>query len=420
MKVCIFGLGYVGSTAAACIASQGHRVVGIDISPEKVDAINQGRAPIVEPHVDRLMAEAHQAGRIRATTEVGAELRDADVAIVCVGTPSAPDGSHNMSYVVQVTSQIATALSAGHERPITIAYRSTMRPGTTQTLIAPILRTRLGAGFEDRVELIYNPEFLRETTAVEDYFHPPKIVIGTMDGEPSPVMTALHSGIQAPLFNVPIAEAELTKFVDNTWHAVKVTFANEIGRLCQRLGVSAGSMYQIFVSDTKLNISPYYLRPGDAFGGSCLPKDVRALQYIASDIDANTPLIDAVMRSNDAHKNFQYTRIANGLPKGSKILLVGLAFKDGTDDLRESPSVDLARKLLNNGYQLNIYDPWVTPEKLIGHNLGYAYTQLPALEGLLVDKAAAEEQHYDLIVAANRKMPHLNTNGTPIVHAGVI
>jgi GDP-mannose 6-dehydrogenase len=287
-------------------------------------------------------------------------------------------------------------------------------------MIAPIFESVLGAVADDLIELVYNPEFLREATAVYDYFNPPKIVIGTRNGAPNSAMEVLHEGIEAPVFVVPFREAEITKFVDNSWHAVKVAFANEVGRMCQSLSISAKTVHDIFVSDTKLNISPYYMRPGGAFGGSCLPKDVRAFQYISADLGANTPLVDSLLRSNEAHKHYQFSRLADGLAPKSKVLLVGLAFKAETDDLRESPSVDLARKLLDNGHSLEIYDPSLTPEKLVGQNLGYAYAYLPTIDSLLVDKVHAETQTYDLIIATNKLVKSLDVDPSKTVDVSVI
>jgi GDP-mannose 6-dehydrogenase len=383
-------------------------VVGIDVSANKVNAIKAGLSPITEPGIEELLARAHQEGRLDAFSEVGPHLDDVDVAIVCVGTPSGPDGSHNMSYIAEVTRTIAASVKPSRETPLTVAYRSTMRPGSIDQLIAPIFRSFLGDAMERTIELVYNPEFLREGTAIEDYFHPPKVVIGTIDGQASPNMEALHAGIDAPTFHVGIREAEFTKFVDNSWHAVKVAFANEVGRVCQELDISARKVHEIFVSDTKLNISAYYMRPGGAFGGSCLPKDVRALQHISSDVGANTPLFDSLIRSNEAHKHHQFTKVGAGLEPGARVLVVGLAFKPHTDDLRESPAVDLTRKLLEAGYLVDVYDPGLTPDNLVGQNLGYAYTYLPTIDTLLVDRQTAQSRDYDLIVATNRLIEDLS------------
>ncbi len=421
MKIAIFGLGYVGCTAAACIGSQGHHVIGVDVSAAKVDAIGHGRSPIAEPQVGDMLKAIHADGRLSATMAIGSELDDTDIAIVCVGTPSGPDGSHNMSYIAQVTRQIAAAVKPDRASPLTVAYRSTMRPGSIDQIILPIFRSFLGDAADRAVDLVYNPEFLREATAVDDYFHPPKIVLGTRDGGPSAAMNALHTGIDAPVFHVPFREAEITKFVDNSWHAVKVAFANEVGRVCQSLDISARQVHQIFVSDTKLNISPYYTRPGGAFGGSCLPKDVRALQHIAADVGANTHLVDSLIRTNEAHKHYQFMRLTRDLSPGARVLIVGLAFKADTDDLRESPAVDIARKLLDAGFHVEVYDPALTPEQLVGQNLGYAYAYLPTIDTLLVDKATAEAGEYDLIVSTNRLIDTLTPNSrAPVVDVSAI
>lgn len=408
MKVVVFGLGYVGFTASCCIASEGHTVVGIDVSEKKVRAINSGNAPIVEPGLEDMLREGVKAGRITAATEIGDHLDGADLAIVCVGTPSATDGSHNMGYIADVSRQIAQALVRGKGSKLSVAYRSTIRPGSIEDLIRPIFASILGDKMGDRLALVYNPEFLREGTAVKDYFEPPKIVIGTEDGKPDAAMEKLNANIKAPTFYVGFREAEVTKFVDNTWHAVKVAFANEIGRACLGMGISAAQVHQIFVSDTKLNISAYYMRPGGAFGGSCLPKDVRALQYIGADVGANLHLVDSLIRSNEAHKHRMFEYAAEGLEPGAKILLAGLAFKANTDDLRESPNVDLARKLLTAGYQVQVFDPAIHAEMLVGANLGYAYSQLPMLERLLVSKETAESGKYDRVIATNATVKQLS------------
>ena len=411
MKIAIFGLGYVGFTAACCIASEGHSVVGIDVSDKKVKSILEGNSPIVEPGVDDMLKDGLAKGLINADTTIGTHLDEAELAIVCVGTPSAPDGSHNMGYIADVSRQIAQAMKPNRSKPLTVAYRSTIRPGTIEELIAPIFHAILGENWGASVELVYNPEFLRESSAVKDYFEPPKIVIGTKDAKPNAAMEALNANIDAPTFQVGYREAEFTKFVDNTWHAVKVAYANEIGRVCLQLGISAAQVHEIFVSDTKLNISPYYTRPGGAFGGSCLPKDVRALQYISGDSGAGTPLVDSLLRSNEAHKHRLFEYAVEGLEKGDKILLAGLAFKAGTDDLRESPNVDLARKILAAGFELDIYDPGIDAAKLVGANLGYAYAQLPTLERILVSKADAQSGTYARVIAANATVKDLTLSG---------
>jgi GDP-mannose 6-dehydrogenase len=248
------------------------------------------------------------------------------------------------------------------------------------------------------VELVYNPEFRRESVAVKDFFAPPKIVVGTADGKPSARMVELNAGIEAPVFHVGYREAEFTKFADNSFHALKVSFANELGRVCLQLGVSAKTIHEIFIADTKLNISPYYLRPGGAFGGSCLPKDVRALHQMSLSSGADTRLIDNLIASNEAHKNFIFQRCVKDLAPGARILMLGLAFKADTDDLRESPNVDLAKRILDEGFALSILDATLDPAAIVGQNLGYASAALPNLAALMIDREGAEAGNFDLVI----------------------
>lgn len=416
MYIVVYGLGYVGLTAAACLAKGGHRVLGVDVSDEKVAAVNRGLSPITEPGIEEAFAEALHSNLLRATHDPSADLAEADMAIVCVGTPSSPDGTHNLSYIAEVTRQIASAVRTDRGRPLTVVYRSTIRPGTIEDLVIPIFRGILGESTDGAVEVVYNPEFLRESTAIKDYFNPPKIVIGTIDGRASSAMDALYDGIDAPRFNTHFREAEITKFVDNSWHAVKVGFANEIGRLCVKLGIEAGIVSQIFLSDTKLNISEYYLRPGGAFGGSCLPKDVRALQHLAAEVGINAAIVDSVLRSNDAHKHFAFDLCARELKPGARVLVVGLAFKSDSDDLRESPNLDLVSRLVRAGYNVSVYDPSIVPERLIGQNLGYAYAHLPSIRELLIDQEQAERESYDLLVDANGQGAGLNVRAHQTVN----
>jgi len=416
MKVAIFGLGYVGLTAAACIAKQGHSIVGFDVNEAKVEQLNKGISPIKEPGVEELLRAARERGDMECFVNVTGVLNDCDLAMVCVGTPSSPDGSHNMSDIAEVSRQIAKHVLPGvREKRLAVVYRSTFRPGTIEELIMPVFQSVLGDDV-GAVDLVYNPEFLREAVAIYDYFNPPKIVIGTADGKPNPVLDALNEGIEAPRFYTRYREAEFTKFVDNTFHALKVAYANEIGRVCVELGISADKVHEIFVSDTKLNISKHYLRPGGPFGGSCLPKDVRALQYVASDVGAQTHVVDSLIRSNEAHKDFLFRQVVRGLPANARVLMLGLAFKADSDDLRESPNIDMARKLLRSGYRLSVYDASLQPHQLIGQNLGYAYSHLPGFSKLLVTREAAETGDYDLIVDANGTAPTLNFGSKKVLN----
>lgn len=414
MDVAIFGLGYVGSTVAGCLASQGHRVLGIDVSQAKADAINRGESPIQEPGLENLIATASDKGLLRAEREVES-LSRIDLALVCVGTPTGPDGSHDMRYVVAVTQDIARVLREGRDKPITIAYRSTMRPGTMQDLVWPILESHVPAAALEQVELAYYPEFLRESTAIADFFSPAKIVVGTRDGTPSTALAELNKGLDAPRFVTRWAEAELTKFVDNSWHALKVAFANEMGRISRIRGLDARTMHDIFKADEKLNLSSYYTRPGGPFGGSCLPKDVRALATLSGELRAHTPLIDMLTASNEAHKAYLAEEAMRYLPPSARVLVAGLAFKAGTDDLRESPNVYLARRLIEAGHVVRVYDPAIDAEKLVGQNLGYAYTQLPGLANLLIDREEAERCTFDLAIRTNPTFDELALDDTPVL-----
>ncbi len=418
MKIVVFGLGYVGFTQACCLISQGHQVVGVDLSGDKVAKIMGGEPPIVEPGLQEMLLHGLREGRLRAVTDVADELSDCDIAVVCVGTPSAVDGSHDMRYIANVTQDIAENLARTadtRERPLAVVFRSTFRPGTIEELIQPIFDTVLGAACAELVEVLYNPEFLREATAVADYFSPPKIVVGSRDGQGSALMAAMYTDIEAPFFNVPFRVAEATKFIDNTWHAVKVAFANEVGRICLGMDIDTDKVHEIFVSDTKLNISAHYLRPGGPFGGSCLPKDVRALQRIAADKGVSTQLIDSLLRSNDAHKHCMFERASAELQRGECVLLVGLAFKAETDDLRESPNVDLARMMLDHGFEVSIYDPAIEPAMLQGANLGYVSARLGQLDKLLLTREAAEQGTFSRTIVCNATANSLDLAGHRVV-----
>lgn len=420
MKIAIFGMGYVGLTAAGCLTKDGHTVIGVDVSKEKVEQINRGETPISEPGLDLLIKDAVRGNLLYAVRDIGEKINECDMAFVCVGTPSAPDGSHNMSYIIEVTRQIASAVQTSRASPLTVVYRSTIRPGTLEELVYPVFKTVLKDRIDEVIELVYNPEFLRESVAIKDYFSPPKIVIGTKDAGRSKNMDEINKNISAPVFYTKFREAEFTKFVDNTFHALKVAFANEVGRVCVSLGISAAKVHEIFVADTKLNISPYYLRPGGAFGGSCLPKDVRALQYISSDVGMSTHVIDSLIRSNEAHKHFIFEYCTRNLKSSATILMVGLAFKADSDDLRESPNLDLARKILKAGHDLRIYDPTLSAAKLVGQNLGYGVSHLPTLSSLLIDVGAINLDDFDLIIDTNGTSGKINAPGEKVIRVDAI
>ncbi|RKE59336.1 nucleotide sugar dehydrogenase [Microbacterium sp. AG238] len=412
MKIAVLGLGYVGMTAAACLASRGHDITGIDPNESKVNDVNRGISPISEPGLADLVEEATRQGLLRASTTIASLADDTELAIVCVGTPSAADGSHNMSFIADVSRQLAHFISS-NDRPVTVAFRSTVKPGTVEGFILPIFEEIL-RDRSDLVELVYNPEFLRESSAIKDFFSPPKIVVGTSDGLRSAVMDRMNEGIDAPTFYTRFGESEVTKLVDNSFHAVKTAFANEIGRVCEKLGVSAAKVHEIFIADTKLNISPYYLRPGGAFGGSCLPKDVRALQYISREVGGHTHLLDSLLPSNESHKAFLFELATRDLRHGARVVLLGLAFKNATDDLRESPNIDLARMLITAGYHLSIFDPYVHPEALVGQNLG-VLSNSPFVRDLLIDQDELSTTEWDLVIDTRSIASELRLTASSVV-----
>ncbi|MCG5220676.1 nucleotide sugar dehydrogenase [Streptosporangium sp. KLBMP 9127] len=395
MKISVFGLGYVGCVSAACLATRGHEVVGVDVNPVKIDLITRGRAPVVEERIGELTAEVVRTGALRATADVGEAIAATEVSLICVGTPSAPNGSLSTAFLERVAEQIGHAL-AGLSHRHTIVFRSTMLPGTCADLLIPILERasglRAGVGFGVAV----NPEFLREGTSIRDFFEPPKTVIGEFDPESGDVVAALYEGLPGEVFRVPLEVAEMTKYADNAFHGVKISFANELGAICQALGLDSHQVMDVFLADRKLNISPAYLRPGFAFGGSCLPKDLRGLVYAARRADVSVPLLSHVLPSNDEHLRRAFDLVtASGR---RRIGLFGLSFKPGTDDLRESPLVELAERLIGKGYDLRIYDANVTMSRLMGANRDYIESRLPHLGDLLSNSADDVLAHAEVCV----------------------
>ncbi|SNT64514.1 GDP-mannose 6-dehydrogenase [Streptosporangium subroseum] len=395
MKISVFGLGYVGCVSAACLAAQGHEVVGVDVNPVKIELIMSGRAPVVEERIGELTAEVVASGALRATSDVAEAIRTSDVSLVCVGTPSAPNGSLSTEYLERVAEEIGAALRDREDRH-TVIFRSTMLPGTCETLLVPILEKASGltAGVDFGVAV--NPEFLREGTSVKDFFDPPKTVIGELDPASGDRVAALYDGLPGEVFRVPIAVAEMTKYADNSYHGVKIAFANELGAICAALGLDSHRVMDIFLADTKLNVSAAYLRPGFAFGGSCLPKDLRGLVYAARRADVAVPLLSHVLPSNEEHLRRAFDLVA--VTGKRKIGLFGLSFKPGTDDLRESPLVELAERLLGKGYDLRIYDANVSLSRLIGANRDYIEGRLPHLGDLLSNSVEDVLDHAEVCV----------------------
>jgi len=398
MQVSVFGLGYVGSVSAAALAADGHQVVGVDVHQGKVDAINQGRSPIVEPGLEALLAEGVAAGRLRATTSTADAVHATDLSLVCVGTPSRKNGSLDLTYLTRVCEQIGDALAAKSAYHV-VVIRSTVLPGTTHEHVIPALERGSGKKYGEDFGVAVNPEFLREGTALKDFRHPPLTLVGHNHAADASPTKALYQNIDAPLCSTSIRVAEMMKYTSNAWHAVKVVFANEIGNLCKRVGVDSHEVMDIFCQDDKLNLSSYYLKPGFAFGGSCLPKDVRALQYRAKEVDLAMPLIDSLLESNQRQVQHALDQI---LETGKKrVGLFGFSFKAGTDDLRESPMVILAEGLLGKGFELAIYDRNVSIARLVGANKQYIEQQIPHLSRHLCDSIDEVIAKSDVIVVGN-------------------
>lgn len=397
MKISVFGLGYVGTVSAACLAAAGHRVIGVDKNETKVELVASGNSPIVEEGVAPLIAKAVSAGVLSATTSVDAAISDAEVSIVCVGTPSQSNGALNLQYISEVCSQIGSALSRADNIHV-VVIRSTMLPGSIQNTVIPALESSSQLQVGKDFGLCINPEFLREGSAVSDYYNPPKTVIGEFDTHSGDVVCQLYKNIDAPLIRTSIEIAEMTKYVDNSWHALKVAFANEIGAISKKLGMDSHQLMDIFIQDKKLNISPAYLKPGFAFGGSCLPKDLRAINYLAKINDLDTPILRSVLPSNRVHID----RAIDLLQSGSKKLgFLGLSFKAGTDDLRESPVVEVVERLLGKGFDIKIYDRNVSLAKIVGANREFLLNRIPHISSLLEDNIEDVIEHADNLILGN-------------------
>ncbi|MCH2131459.1 MAG: nucleotide sugar dehydrogenase [Pirellulaceae bacterium] len=381
MKVSIFGTGYVGVVSLACLLRDGHQVVGIDPVRSKIDDLSQGRTPIQEPQVAALISAGHAAGRLRATIDPAEGIHDSEMLWLCVGTPSRQDGVINLDFLSRAIQDIGKALRKVKTKPL-IVIRSTVLPGTTQNKLVPVLENASGMSVGRDIHVVYHPEFLREGSAVNDFDDPPKIVVGELTERTADRLLALYKNCQAPRFRLQLAEAELVKYCDNLFHAVKITFANEIGAIAKELDIDARIVADVFCADRKLNISSRYLRPGFAFGGSCLPKDLRAMLRRSTELSVDVPMLNSVLSSNRLQVERLVDRILAVAPQ--QVGLVGLAFKSNTDDMRESPYVDVAKRLIGEGIPLKIYDEGVQPERLIGSNKDSVHNALGHLEKWLV------------------------------------
>jgi GDP-mannose 6-dehydrogenase len=399
MKVSVFGLGYVGCVSAASLAADDHEVVGVDVNPDKVAAINAGRSPVVEPGLDELLARGAAEGRLRATTDAMEAVASTEVSLLCVGTPSRRNGSLDLTYLERVTEEIGSALrdkSAYH----VVVVRSTVLPGTTHGVLIPALERQSGKKYGEGFGVSVNPEFLREGTALRDFRKPPLTLVGHNHAADASGTIALYQAIDAPLVSTSIRVAEMVKYTSNAFHALKVCFANEIGNLCKRVGVDSHDVMDVFCRDEKLNLSSYYLKPGFAFGGSCLPKDVRALQYRARELDVETPVLSSILPSNRLQIEQAFDMVME--TGKQQIGLLGFSFKAGTDDLRESPLVILAEALLGKGRTLRIYDKNVSLARLVGANKEYIERQIPHLSSLLCGTIDEVIDQSEVIVVGNQ------------------
>jgi GDP-mannose 6-dehydrogenase len=398
MNISVFGLGYVGCVSAASFAGDGHVVTGVDVNRGKVDAVNAGRSPIVEPGLDDLLADSVAQGRLRATTDTAEAIGASEISLLCVGTPSRRNGSLDLSYLERVCDQIGRSL---RHKPTyhVVVVRSTVLPGTTHEVVIPALEHSSGKTYGEGFGVSVNPEFLREGTALADFRKPPLTLVGHNHAADATGTIGLYQSVDAPFFSTSVRVAEMMKYTSNTWHALKVVFANEIGNLCKKLNVDSHEVMEIFCRDHKLNLSPYYLKPGFAFGGSCLPKDVRALQYRAKEVDVDLPLISQILPSN--RQQIQHA-VDQVLDTGKRTVgLLGFSFKAGTDDLRESPLVILAETLLGKGLALRIYDRNVSLARLVGANREYIETQIPHLSSLLCETIDQVLEGAEVLVVGN-------------------
>jgi GDP-mannose 6-dehydrogenase len=399
VRISVFGLGYVGTVSAGCLARDGHTVLGVDPNTAKVDLVNAGRSPIIESEIGDIIARACRAGRLRATTDALEAVRDTEVSILCIGTPSDSYGGPDLRFVQRACVEIGAALRDKADFHVVVA-RSTMTPGSTRGFVIPTLEAasgkQAGAGFG----VCYHPEFLREATAVHDFDNPAKVVFGATDPRAASKLHGLYNGAEAQLRQVEFEAAELIKYVDNAWHALKVCFANEVGVLAQKVGVDGRSLMEIFCSDTALNISAKYLRPGFAFGGSCLPKDVRAVTRHSRRLDLELPVIGSIAASNALHIERALSLIQ---AQGAKDLgFLGISFKAGTDDLRESPVVELIERLLGKGYNIRMYDRYVGLARLTGANRDYILNHIPHLSEILEENIRPVLDHARVVVVGNQ------------------
>ena len=397
--ISVFGLGYVGVVLAACLADNHHRVIGVDVNPTKVDMINEGRSPIIEDGLDELVRKGVRAGRLQGTADSHRAVHQSEVSFICVGTPSRSNGSINLAYVQRVCEEIGKALATKSSYHVVVA-RSTMLPGSMEEVVIPTLEAASGKKAGPDFGVCFNPEFLREGSSIKDFYDPPYTILGATDDRAGAALAELYAPLSAPLFNVPIKVAEMTKYISNAFHALKVAFANEIGNICKQQAIDSHQVMDLFCQDTKLNLSPYYLKPGFAFGGSCLPKDLRAILYHAHRLDLHTPVLEAILPSNYKQIDLAYQMIEQ---RGRKrVGVLGFSFKAGTDDLRESPMVELIEHLIGKGYQVKVYDRNVSLASLQGANRAYIEQEIPHIASLMTDSLEAVLNDSEVIIIGNK------------------
>jgi GDP-mannose 6-dehydrogenase len=399
MKLSVFGLGYVGCVSAACFADDGNEVIGVDVNPTKVEIINSGKSPIIEDGISELMAKVVNSGRLLATTDSERAIHDSDLSLVCVGTPSNQNGSLHLRHVEQVCREIGSVLKTKEQRHI-VVIRSTMLPGTVENTVVPALEETSGKKAVKDFGICINPEFLREGSSLKDFHAPPFTLIGADDEETIAAVRSLYAKINAPVFVTSLKTAEMVKYVCNCFHALKVSFANEIGNICKALQIDSHEVMHVFCQDTKLNLSPYYLKPGFAFGGSCLPKDLRAINYKAKELDVEVPVLAAILPSN----RLQIDRALEMVTRSGKkrVGVLGFSFKAGTDDLRESPMVTLIETLIGKGFELAIYDRDVSLARLVGANKEYIEREIPHISKLMRDTIDGVLADSEIIIIGNQ------------------
>lgn len=399
MKISVFGLGYVGTVSAGCLAQQGHQIIGVDAYQTKVDLINHGKTPVIERDIGNIITKAvHEDGNLRATLDVEEAMNGSEMSLVCVGTPSQLNGSLDLKYVRHVCEQIGKALQKTKRFHI-VVIRSTVLPGSMKSIVIPTLEEASGKQAGSDFGVCNNPEFLREGSAVYDFFNPPKTVIGETEEKSGEMVASLYKNMDAPLIRTSLETSEMVKYSDNVWHALKICFANEIGNICKSLNIDGHQVMDIFCQDKKLNLSSYYMKPGFAFGGSCLPKDVRALTYKAQSLDVDVPVLKSIMASNEKQIDIGLKMIIE--KENKKVGILGFSFKAGTDDLRESPIVEIIERLLGKGYDVKIYDRNVNIASLVGGNRDYILNQIPHISRLMVNSVEEVLAHAKTIVIGN-------------------